>query len=102
MRHAHLDGAGCLPVGGVEGALGCQGSVEGLRRGGEGCAKGIAHGLEDITVVLLDGFSKEGVMAGNGGLHGAWVFLPQSSTPLYIGEEECDSAFGHLARSRHL
>ena len=96
---AHLERAGLRPLFGDERVLGGEGGVQGVGGRGEGGVDAVAAHLDDVAVVVEDGAAQDGIVAGDGRLHGVWVVLPERAAALHVGEEEGDGAVrrdGHV------
>jgi hypothetical protein len=77
-----------------------QGRGEGVGCRGEGGAELIADRLEDVPLVGFDGLAQDGVVVGEGALHGLGVLLPEPGAALDVGEEKGDGTGGQLGRCR--
>jgi hypothetical protein len=77
-RHAYLNQRFLVPLLGAKRALGEEGGLDGVRGRGERRAEGVTDCLEDEASVGLDDGAQDLVVAGEGGLHGGWVALPET------------------------
>jgi hypothetical protein len=91
-RHARSDHAALLPFLGVKRALASEGGFQGVGGRGEGCAEGVAHRLEDVASVPLYRGPQNLVVAGESGLHGYRVALPEASRALNVRKQKRHSA----------
>src|ERR1051326_9024836 len=73
---------------GEERLLCLQSRSHSLIGGGKDGHKGIPDGLDDITLVVLDGGTQEGIMTGQRPGHQSGIVPPESGTSGNIGEEE--------------
>jgi hypothetical protein len=62
QSHAYTHLHRLQPQFGLQGALSGQGRSESVQRHRKRGAEGVAHGLEDETAAILDGFTHQGVM----------------------------------------
>jgi hypothetical protein len=78
----------------LELTLNGEGGGEGVGGGGEGGAELVAHRLEDVAAVSLDGSAEEGVMAGKGSAHRLRMLLPKAGAAFDVREQERDGSRG--------
>ena len=73
---------------GPEAALGIQRRRDGVRRTAERGVERITHALDDVSCVIADGRTDQGVVAGEGGAHRLGLVLPARGAALDVREQE--------------
>jgi len=86
--HADAQGSGLFPRGGGKPALGRHGGIDRVVRVVEGHAKGVADGLENIAIKLLECGAQQRVMLRQRAAHRLGMRFPQLGTPLDVGKKK--------------
>ena len=98
-RHAHAELGSFRPRLPVNRTLRVEGRRHRVGRRVERRAEGIAAGLENVAVVIVDAMAQQGVVARKGGAHRHGVRFPQPRAALDVGEEQRDGAGREVCHS---